>query len=1131
MDTAAVSSSEQARQLLHYWYTTLTDRSLSTGVFSRKDAAQHLGKIPYSDVLDGQLSEEAVAFYFKDEADDCLQVTVEIRPFVYNSRRTGKKPPLASHGVITPIVATAELARDGHLTPGGKVAIPRALLAPLDDDRLTIGNLDDLYRFVIDQDPLPGWPGYLAYWNALLESVCGGSNIAPDQYQMSDRSGICIAESDDMTAKIEGLYSHLLHSTGDVPALVRTLATTSEQTPSISPQAAGTFFGRRSSHSSRDYGLSPTQRTALAEAVTAEHGDIVAVNGPPGTGKTTLLLSVVASYWVNAALAGSDPPLIVAASTNNQAVTNVIDAFGKNYGTGDGALAGRWLPTVNSYGSYFPAFSKMEEAKKHFQTQAFFDEIEDDNYLASAHQMYLDRGRVAYPNLRVSSIESIVAALHRDLHRVVAELQAVGQAWDRTVAARHMLEHHVAQALSTSELSLTRETYQAALDCDWPRVTQELETQEKSESIWLSIFGWLPQVKGRQTRASSSTARLHWPSKLPMPNWASREEVLADVRSWTELRAAVETSRQELSRLTEPLSGGVTPTDQDELESVCDRTLRFQSFVLATHYWEGRWLLAMNEIPWSLEDEKNKRGRGPVLSRWKRRMMLTPCAVSTLHSLPGQLTARRLEGGKFVDDYLDEAIDLLIIDEAGQVSPEIGGAAFGLAKRALVIGDTKQIEPISNTVGSVDKVNLFSAGLASDAGDFVKLCDRGLTASSGSLMRHAQNSCKHHQEPDLDRGLYLFEHRRCRDEIIGYCNSLCYKGRLQPLRQVDTDKPAPPVPVLGYGHVDGICTTAGTSRVNLVEAVTVAEWIVSQKGALEAHYDLPVSKIVAVVTPFSAHAEEIGRVLQESGINCGKGGLTVGTVHSLQGAERPVVLFSQVYSKHADGPFIDAGPNMLNVAVSRAQDSFLFVGDLDAAAAAGPSSPRRKLWSWLRNNGGQELALPPPAVRRDLAPSPSDVDHLKDFEEHDRFLIDTLDRAKNEVHIVSPWFRRMAISESHALPAMNKAVARGVTVRVYTDPVSNVSSGSRDERAERSRQLDHDLSILSQRGIETVKVRHVHSKVVIGDRDVYCLGSFNWFSARRDNSARLEASLVYRGDRLVDEIATLLTDLDARRVV
>jgi hypothetical protein len=52
----------------------------------------------------------------------------------------------------------------------------------------------------------------------------------------------------------------------------------------------------------QDYALSPSQREAVHHFLTLEAGEILAINGPPGTGKTTLLQSIVASLWVQAAL-------------------------------------------------------------------------------------------------------------------------------------------------------------------------------------------------------------------------------------------------------------------------------------------------------------------------------------------------------------------------------------------------------------------------------------------------------------------------------------------------------------------------------------------------------------------------------------------------------------------------------------------------------------------------------------------------------------------------------------------------------------------------------------------------------------------------------------------------------------
>ncbi len=54
---------------------------------------------------------------------------------------------------------------------------------------------------------------------------------------------------------------------------------------------------------------------------------------------------------------------------------------------------------------------------------------------------------------------------------------------------------------------------------------------------------------------------------------------------------------------------------------------------------------------------------------------------------------------------------------------------------------------------------------------------------------------------------------------------------------------------------------------------------------------------------------------------------------------------------------------------------------------------------------------------------------------------------------------------------------------------------------------------LNALGIVTMLVNRVHSKIVIGDEGLLCIGSFNWFSATRDEKyKRYDTSMVYRGE-------------------
>ena len=68
-------------------------------------------------------------------------------------------------------------------------------------------------------------------------------------------------------------------------------------------------------------------------------------------------------------------------------------------------------------------------------------------------------------------------------------------------------------------------------------------------------------------------------------------------------------------------------------------------------------------------------------------------------------------------------------------------------------------------------------------------------------------------------------------------------------------------------------------------------------------------------------------------------------------------------------------------------------------------------------------------------------------------------------------------------------------------------------------QLFAVASWLKENGIQLILVKRVHSKIVIADSALLCIGSFNWFSAARQGQyVRHETSLVYRGTLLQNEI-------------
>jgi hypothetical protein len=487
--------------------------------------------------------------------------------------------------------------------------------------------------------------------------------------------------------------------------------------------------------------------------------------------------------------------------------------------------------------------------------------------------------------------------------------------------------------------------------------------------------------------------------------------------------------------------------------------LRYTAFQLATHYWEGRWLLEMRKQFKSGYTE-SRQSETSQKKRWRRYPKLTPCFVSTLHMTPAFLSTY----GRSPVPLFD-FVDLLILDEAGQIAPDIGGATFALAKKALVVGDTHQLEPVWNLITSIDIGNMHEKHVVTGNDEVDIFCSTGLSASSGSIMKVAPQASKYQQLDE--RGMFLAEHRRCVPEIIQYCNSLAYQGRLVPMRARLVDYP---LPHLGYAHIPGQSRQIAGSRDNAEEAQVIAQWIVEHRDILTSQYpEKNLEHIIAIVTPFKPQTTLLKRMLTEHGIT---EPIDVGTVHVLQGAERPVVLFSSVYGVNDSPPFFFDRSNMLNVAVSRAQDSFLVFGDMRNFNRRNSEVASGILARFLFADAGNEITDISLPVRCDVTLSATHP-HLDTLEAHRMALTEGLRHIQHAVWIVSPYISAHAIDADRLPSLIHDAVKRGVIVTVYCDPQLNS-----DEHGVKKPSAVRGIRMLQEGDAHVKGVRSEHSKML-----------------------------------------------------
>ncbi|MEZ4469448.1 MAG: DEAD/DEAH box helicase [bacterium] len=280
-------------------------------------------------------------------------------------------------------------------------------------------------------------------------------------------------------------------------------------------------------------------------------------------------------------------------------------------------------------------------------------------------------------------------------------------------------------------------------------------------------------------------------------------------------------------------------------------------------------------------------------------------------------------------------VERVVVDEAGQCHPAYALAALMRAERALVIGDVNQLEPVVRlTAIDEQRVRRISDVAITDA----ELAPYRVHAENpGSAQRLADRAVKVRPQ--------LRDHFRCQPAIIGLSDRLCgyHLAVHTPARSLVGQVPWLRDPVL-LAAVEGQQVQARGSWANPQEADVVMELLrqLSLRG-------VPWGE-VALLTPYVGQLDLLRQRLRQVGVPLESdreawsasqpalfeaGSLATGTVHRFQGGERTLVIFSTVVGRDRSLGFLNARVNLVNVAVSRARDHLIIVGD-PAVLARGP---------------------------------------------------------------------------------------------------------------------------------------------------------------------------------------------------
>ncbi len=339
---------------------------------------------------------------------------------------------------------------------------------------------------------------------------------------------------------------------------------------------------------------------------------------------------------------------------------------------------------------------------------------------------------------------------------------------------------------------------------------------------------------------------------------------------------------------------------------------RYETYLLARKMLDA-WAGANREellklLRSTITDIVERRGLRSLKSRKSRKLFFSafPIVGSTLLSIRNLFSLS------------ENSIGMVIVDEAGQCLPSYILPALIRARQAAMIGDTLQLEPIAKlraddieTLKRKRKIDLSPESIRffSSSAEIPRSSHHIAIAASSSVQQ-------------------LREHFRCQIPIIRICMELCEYDL-----NVRTEKNA----IRGngghllYADVSGDEMRYGGSWANEAEVGKLAG-IVGRLKDWGVEYGE-----IAILTPYRGQLSLINRALKRSELAYtgsetdldSSNAITTGTVHRFQGGEKKVVIFSHVIANGIP-VFLNSRVNLLNVAISRAKDLFVFVGSVDA---------------------------------------------------------------------------------------------------------------------------------------------------------------------------------------------------------
>ena len=701
------------------------------------------------------------------------------------------------------------------------------------------------------------------------------------------------------------------------------------------------------------FGAFPTAPPNQDQATALKHqreNSLTAVIGPPGNGKTTLLLheialSVVERGYQLASNGFDESNLTFVTSTNNRAVNNVLERLAGHLTADNFYLAGGRKELIEQQ-----VIPKLQGAIDWLNSETFGQDewSQKSNLLiAGVKELQLQQELEREKEYQKEQLLATQEQLSKELVALDRQIETVDEQPSNDLPDYEQYPivayEQILPCLEKAVRSLARRDYSQAgsrnlawwqrlwylLNRFWQKITKTSTNHilnRLGQEIYVPLTATLATpfpFKLPVNRESLKAARVSVALQLEEVKTIQRQQSSSVVRQWSRWRQEREELIEHLQEIEQQLAGYPTQDFYTRFPREYHQQQQ-QLFELAWQFLLKEAVRRKDEVIVSIRtyidvinaewdyEARRKFGRSGA-NILRDVSLIFPVWASTLQSIRNLLP------------YPDSGcINRLIVDEAGMIPLHQLFPALVRCNKAMIVGDPLQLEPIvpfnRSIIEQYHERAFVEKGLTDT--DYERYSPTAIETATA----YHRAAGVFDESNKVGSGIILSEHHRCVPPIIDFCDRLCNYN----LDIKTPEKESKLGSNLIAYHVEGNYEQH-TNPLEIKAIDRLVEYL------LESGYSISSpdnENTIGVLTPYRAQADALYSRLYSKYSDFTRE--SIGTVHTFQGGQKSVIIFSTRQCRSKDSFwFINRRPNLLNVSVSRAQELFVLVGNLELLDQSG----------------------------------------------------------------------------------------------------------------------------------------------------------------------------------------------------